>query len=275
MSSKKIEVKGTPITVISGREEDYLSLTDIARYKNSDHSDDLIRNWLRNRNTLEFVGIWEQLNNPAFNPVEFDGIRSQAGLNSFTLTPKQWIEATNAIGITSRAGRYGGTFAHKDIAFEFASWVSVEFKLYLIKEFQRLKEAEAGQLGWDIRRNLTKINYRIHTDAIKAHLIPAELSAAQTSQIYASEADLLNMALFGQTARQWRDAHPGQKGNIRDEANAAQLVCLANLETLNAHFIQQGLEQGERLRLLNQTAIGQMTLLLGDRSVQRLEGDEA
>jgi len=243
MSSKKIEVKGTPVTVISGREEDYISLTDIARYKNSDHSDDLIRNWLRNRNTLEFVGIWEQLNNPAFNPVEFDGIRKQAGLNSFTLTPKQWIESTNAIGITSRAGRYGGTFAHKDIAFEFASWVSVEFKLYLIKEFQRLKEAEAGQLGWDIRRNLTKINYRIHTDAIKAHLIPVELTAAQTSQIYASEADLLNMALFGQTAR-------------------------------HAHFIQQGLAQGERLRLLNQTAIGQMTLLLADRGVQRLEGSK-
>lgn len=272
MTSKKIEVKGTPITVISGQEEDYLSLTDIARYKNSDHSDDLIRNWLRNRNTLEFVGIWEQLNNPAFNPVEFDGIRKQAGLNSFTLTPKQWVEATNAVGIRSKAGRYGGTYAHKDIAFEFASWVSVEFKLYLIKEFQRLKETEAEQLGWDIRRNLTKINYRIHTDAIKAHLIPAELTAAQTSLIYASEADLLNMALFGQTARQWRDARPGQNGNIRDEANAAQLVCLANLETLNAHFIQQGLDQGERLRLLNQTAIGQMTLLLADRGVQRLQG---
>lgn len=274
MSSKKIEVKGTPITVISGREEDYLSLTDIARYKNSDHSDDLIRNWLRNRNTLEFVGIWEQLNNPAFNPVEFDGIRKQAGLNSFTLTPKQWIETTNAIGITSKAGRYGGTYAHKDIAFEFASWVSVEFKLYLIKEFQRLKEAEAQQLGWDIRRNLTKINYRIHTDAIKAHLIPAELTAAQTSLIYASEADLLNMALFGQTARQWRDLNPGQNGNIRDDANAAQLVCLANLETLNAHFIQQGLDQAERLRLLNQTAIGQMTLLLADRGMQRLQGEK-
>lgn len=274
MSSKKIEVKGTPITVISGREEDYLSLTDIARYKNSDHSDDLIRNWLRNRNTLEFVGIWEQLNNPAFNPVEFDGIRKQAGLNSFTLTPKQWIETTNAIGITSKPGRYGGTYAHKDIAFEFASWVSVEFKLYLIKEFQRLKEAEAQQLGWDIRRNLTKINYRIHTDAIKAHLIPAELTAAQTSLIYASEADLLNMALFGQTARQWRDLNPGQNGNIRDDANAAQLVCLANLETLNAHFIQQGLDQAERLRLLNQTAIGQMTLLLADRGMQRLQGEK-
>lgn len=274
MSSKKIEVKGTPITVISGREEDYLSLTDIARYKNSDHSDDLIRNWLRNRNTLEFVGIWEQLNNPAFNPVEFDGIRKQAGLNSFTLTPKQWIETTNAIGITSKPGRYGGTYAHKDIAFEFASWVSVEFKLYLIKEFQRLKEAETQQLGWDIRRNLTKINYRIHTDAIKAHLIPAELTAAQTSLIYASEADLLNMALFGQTARQWRDLNPGQNGNIRDEANAAQLVCLANLETLNAHFIQQGLDQAERLRLLNQTAIGQMTLLLADRGMQRLQGEK-
>lgn len=272
MSRKTLDVKGTAVTIISGKEEDYLSLTDIARYKNSDHSDDLIRNWLRNRNTLEFVGIWEQLNNPAFNPVEFDGIRKQAGLNSFTLTPKQWIEATNAIGIRSKPGRYGGTYAHKDIAFEFASWVSVEFKLYLIKEFQRLKEAEAEQLGWDIRRNLTKINYRIHTDAIRAHLIPAELTAAQTSLIYASEADLLNMALFGQTARQWRDAHPGQSGNIRDEANAAQLVCLANLETLNAHFIQQGLDQGERLRMLNQTAIGQMTLLLADRGVQRLEG---
>ena len=275
MNMAKIEVKGTSITVVSGDVDDYISLTDIARYKDSDHTDDIIRNWLRNRNTLEFLGIWEQLNNPLFNPVEFDGIRMQAGLNSFTLTPKRWIEATRAIGITSKAGRYGGTYAHKDIAFEFASWVSVEFKLYLIKEFQRLKETEREQLGWDIRRNLTKINYRIHTDAIKTQLIPPELTPQQTSLIYASEADLLNMALFGKTAKQWRDENPGNKGNIRDEANAAQLVCLANLETLNAHFIHQGLAQTERLTLLNQTAIVQMKLLLADVGVQRLQGKQS
>ena len=274
MNMAKIEVKGTSITVVSGGVDDYISLTDIARYKDSDHTDDIIRNWLRNRNTLEFLGIWEQLNNPIFNPVEFDGIRMQAGLNSFTLTPKRWIEATRAIGINSKAGRYGGTYAHKDIAFEFASWVSVEFKLYLIKEFQRLKETEREQLGWDIRRNLSKINYRIHTDAIKTQLIPPQLTAQQTCLIYASEADLLNMALFGKTAAQWRDENPGNKGNIRDEANAAQLVCLANLETLNAHFIHQGLAQTERLALLNQTAIVQMKLLLADVGVQRLQGKQ-
>lgn len=274
MTNKKIDVKGTPITVISGDISDYISLTDIARYKESDHTDDLIRNWLRNRNTLEFLGIWEQLNNPSFNPVEFDGIRMQAGLNSFTLTPKRWIEATGAIGINSKAGRYGGTYAHKDIAFEFASWVSVEFKLYLIKEFQRLKETESAQLGWDIRRNLTKINYRIHTDAIKLNLIPPELTAAQTSLIYASEADLLNMVLFGKTAKQWRDENPDNKGNIRDEANAAQLVCLANLEALNAHFIQQGMAAPERMRQLNKIAIGQMKLLVADRGILQLEGQK-
>ena len=274
MNMAKIEVKGTSITVVSGDVDDYISLTDIARYKDSDHTDDIIRNWLRNRNTLEFLGIWEQLNNPVFNPVEFDGIRMQAGLNSFTLTPKRWIEATHAVGITSKAGRYGGTYAHKDIAFEFASWVSVEFKLYLIKEFQRLKETEREQLGWDIRRNLTKINYRIHTDAIKAHLVPPQLQPQHTSLIYASEADLLNMALFGKTAKQWRDENPGNQGNIRDEANAAQLVCLANLEALNAHLIHQGLAQAERLTLLNQTAISQMTLLLADAGVQRLQGKQ-
>ena len=270
----KIEVKGTSITVVSGDVDDYISLTDIARYKDSDHTDDIIRNWLRNRNTLEFLGIWEQLNNPVFNPVEFDGIRMQAGLNSFTLTPKRWIEATRAVGITSKAGRYGGTYAHKDIAFEFASWVSVEFKLYLIKEFQRLKETEREQLGWDIRRNLTKINYRLHTDAIKTRLIPPQLTPQQINLIYASEADLLNMALFGKTAKQWRDEKPGSKGNIRDEANAAQLVCLAKLETLNAHFIHQGQAQTERLTLLNQTAIAQMKLLLADVGVQRLQGKQ-
>jgi hypothetical protein len=268
----KIDVKGTTVTVISGGPDDYISLTDIARFKDSERTDYIIQNWLRNRNTIEFLGIWEQLNNPGFNPIEFDGIRNQAGLNSFVLTAKRWIEATGAIGITSKAGRYGGTYAHKDIAFEFASWVSVEFKLYLIKEFQRLKETEYQQLGWDIRRNLSKINYRIHTDAIKTNLIPPQLKPQQINLIYASEADLLNMALFGKTAQQWRAENPGHKGNIRDEANAAQLLCLANLETLNAHFIHQGLAQSERLQLLNRTAIQQMKLLLEDAGVRQLEG---
>jgi len=213
-----IEVQGTVITVLSQREEDFISLTDIARVKNADRSDDLVRNWLRNRNTVEFLGLWEQLNNPGFNPVEFDGIRMQAGLNSFALTPKQWIEKTGAIGIVSRPGRYGGTFAHKDIAFEFASWISVEFKLYLIKEFQRLKEDENSRLSlaWNLNRTLSKLNYRIHTDAIKSHLIPAAVTPAQAAITYANEADLLNVALFGQTAKEWRDANPGLDGNMRE-----------------------------------------------------------
>jgi hypothetical protein len=205
-----------------------------------------------------------------FNPVEFDGIRKVAGLNSFTLTPKQWIERTGAIGIQSKAGRYGGTFAHLDIALEFASWISVEFKLYLIKEFQRLKETERQTLGWDIRRNLAKINYRIHTDAIQTHLIPPELGKAQTNLVYASEADVLNMALFGQTATQWRGANPGQKGNIRDQATSAQLVCLSNLENFNALVISQGLPQPERLIRLNQIAIQQMKLLTTDKRLPEL-----
>lgn len=242
--------------------EEYICITDIARYKNADRTDDLIRNWLRNRNTIEFLGIWEQLNNPAFKPVEFDGFRKQAGLNSFTLTPKQWIEQTAAIGLISRAGRYGGTFAQKDIAFEFASWISVEFKLYLIKEFQRLKEQEFQQLGWDIRRNLARVNYRIHADAIKENLIPAALTARQISNVYASEADLLNVALFGVTAKQWRDANPDLRGNIRDHANVHQLVCLANLEAMNAHFLSEGLSQPDRLRNLNVLAIKQMRVLV-------------
>lgn len=270
----KIDVKGTSVTVISGGTDDYISLTDIARYKDCERTDYIIQNWLRNRNTIEFLGIWEQLNNPGFNPIEFDGIRNQAGLNSFVLTAKRWVETTGAIGINSKSGRYGGTYAHKDIAFEFATWVSVEFKLYLIKELQRLKETETQQLGWDIRRNLSRINYRIHTDAIKANLIPPQLTPQQINLVYASEADLLNMALFGKTAKQWRDENPGNKGNIRDEANAAQLVCLANLETLNAHFIRQGLKQAERLQLLNQTAIHQMRLLLADVGTRRLEGKQ-
>jgi hypothetical protein len=270
----KISVLNNEITVCSQNEEDYICITDIAKYKNSDRTDDLIRNWIRNRNTIEFLGIWEQLNNPNFNPVEFDGFRKSAGLNSFTLTPGQWIEKTNAIGIISKPGRYGGTYAHKDIAFEFASWISVEFKLYLIKEFQRLKDEEYKQLGWDIRRNLSKINYRIHTDAIKENLIPPELTKAQTSLIYASEADVLNMALFGMTAKEWRDANSGQKGNIRDYADISQLVCLSNLETLNAHFINDGLPQEERLFKLNQIAIHQMKLLAADNQITKLAEKE-
>ena len=274
MAKKSIQlsVKGTDVRVFTGNQKDYISLTDIARYKKSDRTDDLIRNWIRSRNTIEFIGIWEQLNNPDFNPVEFDGFRKEAGLNSFTLTPKQWIEKTNAIGIISKAGRYGGTYAHKDIAFEFATWISVEFKLYLIKEFQRLQDAEQKQLGWDIRRNLTKINYRIHTDAIKQNLIPAQLDKSQINHIYASEADILNMALFGKTAAQWRAENPDKTGNIRDDANVSQLVCLANMENLNAVFINDGMAQPERLTRLNQIAIGQMKILLADKTTKKLEG---
>jgi hypothetical protein len=274
-NNKTIEVLRTEVKVKTIDQDDFICLTDIAKSKNPEHPDDLIRNWLRNRNTLELLGIWEQLNNPDFNPVEFDGIRKQAGLNSFTLTPKQWVAATGAIGLSSRAGRYGGTYAHKDIAFEFASWVSVEFKLYLIKEFQRLKEDEQKQLGWDVKRQLTKINYLIHTDAIKENLIPAELTKQQISFVYASEADLLNVALFGKTAKEWRDENPDKKGNIRDYANVSQLVCLANLETLNAHMIQQKLEPSERIELLNQTAIQQMHLLTDENAIKKLESGKS
>jgi len=271
----KIQVLNKEITIQTQHKEDYISLTDIARYKDAERTDYIIQNWLRNRNTIEFLGIWEHLNNPGFNPIEFDGIKKQAGLNSFILTAKRWINATNAIGLISKTGRYGGTFAHKDIAFEFASWISVEFKLYLIKEFQRLKDDERKQLGWDIRRNLTKINYRIHTDAIKENLIPPELTPQQINLIYASEADVLNMALFGITAKEWRDSHPREKGNIRDYANMAQLVCLSNLENLNALFINDGLPQAERLHRLNRIAIQQMRLLTNDTGIKRLEaGDE-
>mgnify|MGYP005843199839 CR=1 FL=1 len=257
----KLEVLEQKIATDTREGIEYICITDIARYKNSEHTDDLIRNWLRNRNTIEFLGIWEQLNNPNFKPVEFDGFKKQAGLNSFTLTPKQWIEKTGAIGLISKAGRYGGTYAQKDIAFEFASWISVEFKLYLIKEFQRLKEQEYQKLGWDIRRNLAKVNYLIHTDAIKQNLIPDTLTPAQISHVYADEADLLNVALFGVTARQWREQNPGLKGNMRDHANVHQLVCLANLETMNAYLIQHSVNAAERLQQLNTLAISQMTIL--------------
>jgi len=268
----KINVLDREVGVFVQNDEDYICITDIARYKNPDSTDDLIRSWIRNRNTIEFLGIWEQLNNPNFNPVEFDGFRKQAGLNSFTLTPKQWIEKTNARGIIAKPGRYGGTFAHKDIAFEFASWISVEFKLYLIKEFQRLKEDERKQLGWDIRRNLAKINYRIHTDAVRENLIPPELTKPQINAIYASEADVLNMALFGMSAKKWRENNPDKKGNIRDYADISQLVCLSNLENLNAHFISDNFLQADRLAKLNAIAIHQMTLLTRDVTVRLISG---
>ena len=268
-----IEVQGGTVTVLSQNQQDIFCLTDIAKFKNPDHPDDVIRNWLRTRSTVEFLGVWERLNNPGFNPVEFDGIRMQTGLNSFVLTPKQWIEKTGSIGITSSAGRYGGTYAHKDIAFEFASWVSVEFKLYLIKEFQRLKDDENDRLklDWNLQRTLAKINYRIHTDAIKETLIPPSVTKAQASAVYASEADLLNVALFGQTAKQWRDNHPDAEGNIRDHAPLEQLVVLTNLESLNSVLIRQGLLQPERLATLNGIAITQMRTLLAARSVKHLK----
>jgi hypothetical protein len=258
-----IEVQGTVVNIVTQNDEDFICLTDIARFRNPDATDDLIRNWLRNRNTIEFLGIWEQLHNPGFNPVEFDGIKMQAGLNSFALTPKQWNERTGAIGLISKAGRYGGTYAHKDIAFEFASWISVEFKLYLIKEFQRLKEDENRRLSlaWNLNRTLSKLNYRIHTDAIKTHLIPPEITPAQAAITYASEADLLNVSFFGLTARQWRDANPGLDGNMRDHATIEQLLVLANLESLNAEFIHMRLAQSDRIAKLNAIAIRQMRTL--------------
>jgi hypothetical protein len=272
-----IEVQGTIVNIVSERQDDYICLTDIARHKDADRTDYLISNWMRNRNTVEFLGIWEQLHNPDFNPIEFDGIKSQTGLNSFILTAKKWTERTRAIGLVSKTGRYGGTYAHRDIAFEFASWVSVEFKLYLIKEFQRLKDDENRRLSlaWNLNRTLSKLNYRIHTDAIKAHLIPPEITAAQAAFTYANEADLLNVALFGQTAKQWRDANPKLDGNMRDHAGIEQLLVLANIEGMNAEFIHMALPQGDRLKRLNQIAIRQMqTLMLGQNDLKRLGGGE-
>jgi hypothetical protein len=270
--AKKIQVENREITIVSVNDEDYISLTDMVR--DTEGGVALIEKWLRNKNTIEFLGIWEDIFNPDFNSPEFEGIKNQAGLNRFVLSVKQWVQTTHSKGIVAKAGRFGGTYAHKDIAFEFASWVSPKFKLYLIKEFQRLKEAEQAQLGWDIKRNLTKINYRIHTDAIKEALLPPELTAQQIQMVYASEADVLNMALFGKTAKQWRGEHPEEKGNIRDFANVSQLVCLSNLENLNALFIREGLVQKDRLFKLNTLAIQQMKLLSDDRSIKRLEGKE-
>jgi hypothetical protein len=256
----KINVKDTEVTVIQINKVDYISLTDIAKFKTSDPNA-VTGNWMRNRNTIEYLGIWECLYNPNFKPLEFEGFRKEAGLNVFTLSPQKWIETTAAIGMISKSGRYGGTFAHKDIAFKFASWISIEFELYIVKEFQRLKEEEQKALGWSAKRELAKINYHIHTDAIKQHLIPPELTPQQTSIIYASEADVLNVALFGVTAKEWREANPGLKGNIRDYATINELICLSNMENINAVLINEGFPQRERLIKLNKIAIQQMTVL--------------
>ena len=267
LSMAKIDVIGTEIRVVTQNEQDYISLTDMLKAKDGDF---FISDWLRNRNTVEFLGIWESVYNPDFNYGEFAIIKSQAGLNSYKISVKEWAEKTNAVGLVAKTGRYGGTYAHKDIAFEFGMWISPKFKIYLIKEFQRLKEEEQKQLGWDIKRNLAKISYRIHTGAIKENLIPEELTPEQVNLVYAAEADVLNMALFGMTAKHWRDTNPGKKGNIRDYADVNQLVCLSNLENLNAHFIREGFLQAQRLIKLNEIAIQQMTLLINDRSIKKL-----
>jgi len=258
----KINVENKEITIISVEEKDYISLTDMANAKENDsRAADIIKNWIRTRYTLEFLGTWEQINNPNFKVVEFDHFKSQAGLHNFVLSVSEWIEKTNAIGIIVKKGKYGGTYAHKDIAFEFGSAISVPFKLYLITEFQRLKEEEQKAVGWTAKRELTKLNYHIHTDAIKRNLIPKELSAQQISIIYASEADVLNVAMFGITAKQWREANPNLKGNIRDYATINELICLANMENLNAVFINEKISQKDRLVKLNKIAIQQMSIL--------------
>ncbi len=255
----KITIKNTEVTVLKVGDAEYICLTDMIKAKDGDF---FVTDWLRNRNTLEYIGIWEQVNNPEFNYGEFAIIRNKSGLNNFKISVKEFAERTNAICLQAKAGRYGGTYAHKDIALEFAMWISPEFKIYLILEFQRLKEEEQKQLGWTAKRELAKLNYHIHTDAIKHNLLPVELSAAQTSIIYASEADVLNMALFGITAKQWRDLNPELKGNIRDYANINQLICLSNMENLNAVFINEQMPQQERLVKLNQIAIQQMKVLV-------------
>ena len=265
-----INVQGAAIAIISHKEDDYISLTDMVQ--NFDGGSALIEQWLRNKDTVLFLGIWEKIYNPDFNSLEFEGIRNEAGRNSFYLSAKKWIKSTNAKGLMAKAGRYGGTYAHKDIAFEFGSWLSPEFKLYLIREFQRLKEDENRRLSldWNLNRTLAKINYRIHTDAIKAHIIPPSITKEQENFVYASEADVLNVALFGKTAKQWRDENPMQEGNIRDYATIEQLLILANIESMNAEFIRMVLPQSERLRKLNQIAIIQLQSLTGNTDIKKL-----
>ncbi len=266
----KIDVVGTVVTITQQHGDDYISLTDIANAKKGDsRAADIIKNWIRNRGTLEFIGTWEQMNNPSFKVVEFDHFKMQAGLPSFVLSPGQWVEKTGAVGVYVKTGRYGGTFAHKDIAFEFCSAISPIFKLYLIKEFQRLKEEEHQALGWNLQRTLAKVNYKIHTDAIKESLVPQRLPQSKSGFVYASEADMLNMALFGMTAKEWRQQHPDTKRNIRDDATLEQLVVLSNLESINAMLLHQGIAQQERLAQLNSIAITQMKSLLAVGDVKK------
>jgi hypothetical protein len=271
--NKKINVQGFNIVLYEHNNKDFISLTDIARHKDLEHTDTIIQNWMRNRNTIELLGFWETIYNPDFKPLEFEGFKKKAGLNSFVMTPKRWIESTNAVGIVSKAGRYGGTFAQKDIALEFASWISIEFKLYVIKEFQRLKEDENNRLKleWNLQRTISKINYHIHTDAIKENLIPKEITQQQASFVYANEADLLNVALFGTTAKEWRDKNLGKTGNIRDYATLEQLVVLSNMESINALLIEQGLAQSDRLIQLNKVAITQMKSLTESKVIKKLK----
>lgn len=269
-----IHANGADISIVSnGNEDDYISLTDIAKHKNSESPADVIKNWLRNRSTIEFLGLWEQMYNPDFKLVEFDQFKNEAGSNAFVLSPQKWISVTNAIGIISKAGRYGGTYAYKDIAFEFASWVSPEFKLYIIKDYQRLKQDENNKLSleWNVNRVLSKLNYKIHTDAIKENLVSNDLTNKEISITYANEADVLNVALFGKTAKEWRNENPDLKGNIRDYATIEQLIVMVNLENMNANFIEKGLEQKQRLIELNKIARTQLKSLLNNKSVKDLK----
>ncbi|MDR3120358.1 MAG: KilA-N domain-containing protein [Clostridiales bacterium] len=274
MSKKEmVRVQGTEITVFTHRQGDYISLTDMAKYKNAEATGLVISHWLSTRYTVEFIGAWEKLHNPDFNVTEFSNIKNESGSNGYVLTSKQWIEKTNAIGIIAKPGRYGGTYANRDIAFEFATWLSPEFKLYLITEFQRLKEDEQQRLSleWNLQRTLSKINYRIHTDAIKEEIVPKEVTRAQAAAVYASEADMLNVALFGMTAAQWRSQNEDKGGNVRDYATLEQLVVLSNMESVNALLVRQGLSQSERLVQLNTTAITQMKSLVGNPLTKRLK----
>ena len=270
-----IHAKGIDIAVVTtiGKEDDYISLTDIAKYRDKDNPRYIIQNWMRSRNTIDFLGLWEELNNPNFNRVEFDAVKGEAGTNAFVMTPQKWITATGAVGIVSKSGRYGGgTYAHKDIAFEFASWLSPEFKLYIIKDYQRLKGDESHRLAleWNVKRILASANYRIHTDAIKANLIPPDLPKYQQGFVYADEADVLNVALFGKTAKQWRAENPSLKGNMRDYATIGQLLVMTNLEAVNALLLEQGIPQRERLEQLRNMAVRQIETLTGSAGAQRL-----
>lgn len=270
MIKKEIIVDNTNITIVSINEDDYISLTDIAKYK-SDDPIAVISNWMRNRNTVEYLGIWESLYNQDFKPLEFEGFRKQAGLNAFTLSPQKWVKTTNAIGIISKSGRYGGTYAHKDIAFKFASWISVEFELYIVKEFQRLKQEEQNKIGWSAKRELARINYHIHTDAVRNKLVPTEVSMSQKNTIYAEEADVLNVAIFGMTAKEWRESNPNLNGNIRDYATVNELICISNMENINSVMINENVPQSERLEKLNKIAIHQMNILENCNNIKLLK----